>query len=193
MIRTGRDLDREKATDFLYIAVYLLWARPRWLGGWALVSQDIMSVYWDHCHTQHIFPARVVSRTNRTIAPPTGTLRRREQDHRDQRTEEHIKAREQSGATARGRFTLERLTRLWLPCSDSRGLVPHLVPHLAPGLTTQLTTRLDSRVATYPAAVPSPLVSSVDSRDPSVDFRSLQLTHGRPWVRSPRRASRVTL
>ena len=155
MIRTGRDLDREKATDFLYIAVYLLWARPRWLGGWALVSQDIMSVYWDHCHTQYIFPARVVSRTNRTTAPPTGTLRRREQDHRDQRTEEHIKAREQSGATARGRFTLELLWPLTLPHDST-----HDPTH-------------DSRVATYPAAVPSPLVSSVDSRDP---FRSLQVS-----------------
>jgi hypothetical protein len=139
---------------------------------------------WDQHHTQYIFPARVVSRTNRTIAPPTGTLRRREQDHRDQRIEEHIKAWEQSGATARGRFTLELLWPLtlppdptpdlgrpWLPCSDSRGLRPSPCPltHGSTHDSTRLTTLLDSRVAAYPAAVPSPLVSSVDSRVSSVD------------------------
>lgn len=149
-------------------------------------------------------PARVVSRTNRTIAPPTGTLRRREQDHRDQRIEEHIKAWEQSGATARGRFTLELLWPLtlppdptpdlgrpWLPWSDSRGFgypaVTLAVLSLTSSLTLPLDSRLDSRllldsrVAAYPAAVQSPLVSSVDSRVASVDsrglFRSLQLTH----------------
>ena len=118
--------------DFSYTVIYLSRAQPRCFGRWALVSQDIMFACWDRCHAQYVFAARVVSRTNRTIAPPTGTLRRPEQNQRDQRIEEHIKAWEQSGATARGRFTLERLTRLWLPCSDSRGLVPHLVPHLAP-------------------------------------------------------------
>lgn len=54
-----------------------------------------------------------------------------------------MKAREQSGATARARLTLEllwpltlppgpalELGRPWLPCSDLRGLVPHFVPRL---------------------------------------------------------------
>ena len=91
------------------------------------MSQDIMFAYRDRRHTQYIFPGRVVSRTNRTIAPPTGTLRQREQDHRDQRVEEHIKAREQSGATARGRFTLELLWPLALPPDPT----PHPWPILA--------------------------------------------------------------
>ena len=112
------------------------------------MGRDIMFAYRDHGHTQYTFPARVVSRPDQTIAPPTDTLRRREQDHRDQRIKEPIKPREQSGATARGRFTLELLWvlalppdpipdlgRTWLPCRASRGLVPHLVPHLVPRLT----------------------------------------------------------
>jgi hypothetical protein len=155
------------------------------------VCQDIMFAGWDRHHTQYIFPARVVSRTNRTIAPPTGTLRQREQHHRDQRIEDHIKTWEQSGATARGRFTLELLWPLtlppdptpdlgrpWLPWSDSRGFgypaVTLAVLSLTSSLTLPLDSRLDSRlysrVAAYPAAVPSPLVSSVDSRGL---FRSL--------------------
>jgi hypothetical protein len=93
--------------DFFHTAIYLSRGQPRWFGRWALLSQDIMFACWDRCHTQYISTARVVSRTNRTIAPPTGTLKRREQDHRNQRIEEHMKAWEQSGATARGRFTLE--------------------------------------------------------------------------------------
>lgn len=141
VVQTGRDFNLEKATDSIYPAIYFLRAQPRWFGRWALVCQDIMFAGWDRHHTQYIFPARVVSRTNRLIAPPTGTLRRREQDHRDQRIEEHIKDWEQSGATARGRFTLELLWPLtlppdptpdlgrpWLPWSDSRGLRPSPCP-----------------------------------------------------------------
>ena len=109
------------------------------------MSQDIKSVCWDHTHTHYTFPVKVVGRTNRTISRATGTLRQREQDHRDQRVEEHITSWEQSGATGRGRFTLELvwplalppdptpdLGRSWLPCSDSRVLGPQLVPRLVP-------------------------------------------------------------
>lgn len=100
------------------------------------MSQDIKCVCWDRTHTRYTFPIRVVRRTNSTISPPTGTPRPRDLNHRDQRLEEHRSPREQSGATALGRFTLELvwppslppgqapdLGRLWLPCSDSRGLV----------------------------------------------------------------------
>ena len=145
------------------------------------MCQDIMFAGWDQHHTQYIFPARVVSRTNRTIAPPTGTLRRREQDHRDQRIEEHIKACEQSWATARGRFTLELLWPLtlphdptpdlgrpWLPCSDSRGLRPSPCP-LTHGSTH------GSRPTLQPFR---PLWS------PQLTHGSLQLTHGSLQVSS---------
>jgi hypothetical protein len=79
------------------------------------VSQDIKCVCWDHMHTHHTFPARVVRRTNSTISPPTGTPRPRDLDHRDQRVEKHKRPREQSGATALGRFTLELVWRSSLP------------------------------------------------------------------------------
>ena len=127
------------------------------------MSQDIMFACWDRCHTQYTSTARVVSRTNRTIAPPTGTLKQREQDHRNQRIEEHMKVWEQSGATARGRFTLELLWPLtlppdptpdlgqpWLPWSDSRGFgspgATLAVLSLTSSLTLPLDSRLDSRL-----------------------------------------------
>ena len=170
VVQTGRDFNLEKARDSIYPAIYFLRAQPRWFGRWALVCQDIMFAGWDQHHTQYIFPARVVSRTNRTIAPPTGTLRRREQDHRDQRIEEHIKAWEQSGATARGRFTLELLWPLtlppdptpdlgrpWLPCSDSRGLRPSPCP-LTHG-STHDSTRLTGRGLPCSRSVPFGLFS----------------------------------
>ena len=157
------------------------------------MCQDIMFAGWDQHHTQYIFPARVVSRTNRMIAPPTGTLGRREQDHRDQRIEEHIKACEQSGATARGRFTLELLWPLtlppdptpdlgrpWLPWSDSRGFGYPAVTLAVLSLTSSLTLPLDSRLD-------SRLYSTHGSRPTLQPFRPLwspQLTHGSLQVSS---------
>jgi hypothetical protein len=80
--------------------------------------------------TPYIFPSRVVERTNPTISPPTDELRPREQNHRDQRDEEHIKGQGRSWAFPRGRFTLQ------LP------------------LPAHLASRLDSRLESpsgYPA------------------------------------------
>ena len=71
------------------------------------MSRDIKCVRWDHTHTHYSFPVRVIRRTNSTITPPAAVPRPRDLDHRNQRVEEHIVSREQSGATARGRLTLE--------------------------------------------------------------------------------------
>ena len=219
-----RDLSWEKATDFLFPEMYHSCPQPYWFGGWASVSQNIKSVCRDHTHTHYTFLVKVVGRTNRTISRATGTLRQREQNHRDQRVEEHITSWEQSGATGRGRFTLELvwplalrpdpapdLGRSWLPCSGSRGLGYPVVAHpslvLTLSLASSLDRRLDSRLASTHRPRPTlqslspPQVPTVDSRFASVDPPglfgplqvTLQLTHGRPWVRSPRRASRVTL
>lgn len=106
VVRSRGDLGWEKATDLLFPEMYDSSPQPCWFGRWAPVSQDIKSVCWDHTHTHNTFPVKVVGGTNRTISRATGTLRQREQDHRDQRVKEHITSWEQSGATGRGRFTL---------------------------------------------------------------------------------------
>jgi hypothetical protein len=147
------------------VAVYCLAGEISRSSTCVSVSRNIEFASTDRMHTLYIFPARVVERTNPTMSPPTDGLRPREQDHRDQRSEGHIKGQGRSWASPRGRFTLQlslpahlasrldsRLESVGLPCSHLCLASPrHASPHL--------TLPRDSRVrrVTLQRSSPRPL------------------------------------
>ena len=162
------------------------------------MSQDIKCACRDRTHTHYTSPLRVVRRTNSIIPPPTGTPRPRDLDHRDQCVEEHMRPREQSGATALGWSTLELVWPPSLPPGQNAQPWPTLAtlhrltrPCPLPRPSTHDPTHGSLQL---PSGLFSCLrVSSVASRVSSVASRVSSVDSRAPVGARAGRASRVTL